>query len=201
MECLESLSVLLGDKKYFYGTRPSTLDAIVYAYLAPLKNISFKCPLSRELLSQFSNLESFVETVSSEYFSDAFGPEANIYLTNASTSRSSEYALRNDKPKQEVKLPPAAFINRRKKLYTTLICGSISLYVVYVFRNVCYHLSVLFSLTVRSLINLAQTKTQVLFAPKVVYLRENEPIAMKDVIHYDNQSEEHEYEYFQQESD
>lgn len=179
-ECLESLSMLLGEKRYFYGSRPSTLDAIVYSYLVHFKNIAFQCALSRELLSQFSNLETFVDTVNSEYFADAFHHgSSGGGGDSARTSSQLSFSLRGDNNSgnnhttTSSKLPPPSFVNRRRKLYMSLIGGSVGAYILYVFRNV-------------------------IFAPKVVYLRENEPIVWRRedvVIHYDNQSEEHEHEY------
>ncbi|KHN81466.1 Metaxin-1 -like protein [Toxocara canis] len=61
------LSAKLGDSKYFYGDKPSSLDALVFGYLAPM----LKLPLPSDRLQQHimgcPNLVRFIESIISIY--------------------------------------------------------------------------------------------------------------------------------------
>ncbi|MFH4978053.1 hypothetical protein AB6A40_004762 [Gnathostoma spinigerum] len=61
------LSLKLGDNKYFYGDKPSSLDALIFGYLAPM----VKLPLPSDRLQQHilacPNLIRFVESIISIY--------------------------------------------------------------------------------------------------------------------------------------
>lgn len=61
------LSAKLGDNKYFYGDRPSSLDALIFGYLAPI----LKLPLPSDRLQQHilgcPNLVRFIESIISIY--------------------------------------------------------------------------------------------------------------------------------------
>ena len=55
-ECLSVLARRLGDEPYFFGKSPSSLDALMYGYLAPLlkaRFVIFEHPLS---LSQITHI-------------------------------------------------------------------------------------------------------------------------------------------------
>ncbi|KAH7714854.1 Metaxin 1 [Aphelenchoides avenae] len=67
VQALNWLSAKLGDNKYFCGDKPSSLDALVFGYLAPL----LKTPLPNDRLqlhlSSIPNLVRFVESIISIY--------------------------------------------------------------------------------------------------------------------------------------
>jgi hypothetical protein len=129
LECLDALSVLLGDKKYFYGTQPSTLDAIVYGYLASFKMISFQSTTARMMISRFTNLDAFVDTVTNEYFS----------TTALKLTRPREFVLKEDRFRlSEPAAPVAKYTNSRKNLYLALALSSIAAYILYLFRGIIF---------------------------------------------------------------
>jgi metaxin len=64
---LNALSAKLGESKYFYGNKPSSLDALIFGYLAPL----LKLPLANDRLqlhlSSQPNVCIFLENLASIY--------------------------------------------------------------------------------------------------------------------------------------
>jgi len=67
-ECLNLLSTKLGDKPFFFGSKPSSLDALVFGYIAPL----LKAPLPNAALQQHlkgcKNLAQFSARILDEHF-------------------------------------------------------------------------------------------------------------------------------------
>uniref|UniRef100_A0A183ENS6 GST_C_6 domain-containing protein n=1 Tax=Gongylonema pulchrum TaxID=637853 RepID=A0A183ENS6_9BILA len=67
VEAINLLSAKLGDNKYFYGDKPSSIDALVFGYLAPV----LKLPLPSDRLQQHiqgcPNLVRFIESIISIY--------------------------------------------------------------------------------------------------------------------------------------
>jgi len=68
-DTLENLSTLLGDKKYFFGEKPSTLDAAAYSFLAQLTISNLDTPLHR-MAKGFDNLVSYCRRITDNYFPD-----------------------------------------------------------------------------------------------------------------------------------
>jgi hypothetical protein len=66
--CLNTLSVRLGDEDFFFGSHPTSLDATVYAYLAPLLKVPFPSPALQNHLKSTSNLVKFVVRITQRYF-------------------------------------------------------------------------------------------------------------------------------------
>lgn len=66
-ETLESLSTMLSDKTYFFGNSPSTLDAVVYAFLAQVTIANLDNPLN-QLARKFDNLVSYCERINTKYY-------------------------------------------------------------------------------------------------------------------------------------
>jgi len=66
--CLNTLSVRLGDEDFFFGSHPTSLDATVYAYLAPLLKVPFPSPALQNYLKSTSNLVKFVVRITQRYF-------------------------------------------------------------------------------------------------------------------------------------
>lgn len=67
-DTLKNLSVMLSDKMYFFGDKPSTLDAVAYAFLAQVTISSLNNPLN-ELSRRFDNLVSYCERINKKYHS------------------------------------------------------------------------------------------------------------------------------------
>lgn len=69
-KCFTTLKVRLGNGKYFYGNTPTSLDAMVYAYLSPLVKIPFpSCDIPR-LLQTYNELKEFINRIDAEYYPD-----------------------------------------------------------------------------------------------------------------------------------
>lgn len=68
-ECIKLLSTRLGDSQYFFGDQPSTLDAIIYSYLAPLLNAPLPNKALQNYLNTHTNLTDYVKRISKKYFS------------------------------------------------------------------------------------------------------------------------------------
>jgi glutathione S-transferase len=66
---LQSLSVLLGDKAYFWGAKPSSLDATAYAFLANVILVDIDNPLTT-LARSFCNLVEYCQRVRQEFYVD-----------------------------------------------------------------------------------------------------------------------------------
>ncbi|WKX89742.1 hypothetical protein Q1695_008970 [Nippostrongylus brasiliensis] len=68
LQALNLLSSKLGDNKFFCGNKPSSLDALVYGYLAPLLRLPLPNDRLQLHLRACPNLVRFVELVTSIYF-------------------------------------------------------------------------------------------------------------------------------------
>jgi len=67
-ECLTMLSNRLGDEHYMFGRSPSSLDAVMYGYLAPLLKAPFPNNTLQNYLKACANLVKFVVSISQNYF-------------------------------------------------------------------------------------------------------------------------------------
>uniref|UniRef100_A0A3Q0T004 Metaxin n=1 Tax=Amphilophus citrinellus TaxID=61819 RepID=A0A3Q0T004_AMPCI len=68
-ECLNLLSYRLGTANYFFGNSPTSLDAFVFGFLAPLHKASLPSSPLQSHLRQLDNLTSFCDNILSVYFS------------------------------------------------------------------------------------------------------------------------------------
>ncbi|CAD6184850.1 unnamed protein product [Caenorhabditis auriculariae] len=66
-QALNVLSTKLGDNKFFCGNKPTSLDALVFGYLAPLLRVQLPNDRLYVQLTACPNLVRFVETVSTIY--------------------------------------------------------------------------------------------------------------------------------------
>ncbi|KAL6259576.1 metaxin-1 [Pogonomyrmex barbatus] len=71
-KCLTLLSIRLGDKDFFCGQQPSTIDAVVYSYLAPLLKAPLPNPILQNHLKGCTNLVKYVSRISQRYFEDEY---------------------------------------------------------------------------------------------------------------------------------
>ncbi|XP_026994365.1 metaxin-3 isoform X3 [Tachysurus fulvidraco] len=70
-ECLNLLSHRLGSSHFFFGNTPTSLDAFVFGYLAPLHKASLPSVQLQQHLKQLHNLCQFCTNIIKNYFSEA----------------------------------------------------------------------------------------------------------------------------------
>jgi len=84
-ECLTMLSNRLANKEFFFGKSPTSLDATVFAYLAPLLKAPFPNAALQNHLRQCDNLVRFIERVLKNYF--PLTPEESEKVSSITRSR------------------------------------------------------------------------------------------------------------------
>ncbi|KAK8398244.1 hypothetical protein O3P69_003862 [Scylla paramamosain] len=67
-ECLTMLSNRLGDREYFFGRSPSTLDAVIFSYLALLLKVDLKVPVLQNHIKACPNLSRYVSKTIQRFF-------------------------------------------------------------------------------------------------------------------------------------
>lgn len=67
-KCLKALSDRLGESEYFYGSRPSSFDAVVFAYLAPLVKVPFPNSTLANHIKGINNLTRYVARINQKIF-------------------------------------------------------------------------------------------------------------------------------------
>lgn len=67
---ITALADFLGDKPYFMGDEPASIDAVAYAFLANLIWVPVDSPLKRHA-ARFSNLEAYCQRMKARYFAAA----------------------------------------------------------------------------------------------------------------------------------
>ncbi|GAB6018944.1 hypothetical protein CHUAL_000590 [Chamberlinius hualienensis] len=70
-ECLTLLENRLADKEFFFGRSPTSFDATVFAYLAPLLKAPFSSSPLQNHLKACDSLSRFVLRILQRYFPDA----------------------------------------------------------------------------------------------------------------------------------
>ena len=70
---IDTLATLLGDKKYFFGTQPTTLDASAFGLLINIIGCPIESPLKEYGLSK-DNLIDYVDRIMGEYYQDLLKP-------------------------------------------------------------------------------------------------------------------------------
>ncbi|KAK2168212.1 hypothetical protein LSH36_19g05007 [Paralvinella palmiformis] len=84
-ECLNILSSKLGNKDYFFGNSPSSLDAVVFGYLAPLLKAPFPNTVLQTHLKSCHDLTRYCERILSKYF--PLTPEEETELRKSEEER------------------------------------------------------------------------------------------------------------------
>ncbi|XP_050296043.1 metaxin-3 [Anthonomus grandis grandis] len=87
-ECLSSLSARLGTLSYFHGDSPTSLDVIVYSYVAPLLKVPFPSNSISSLVSAWPNLVSFVKRIEAKYLPEV--PKESKYLKHEEQTKTSD---------------------------------------------------------------------------------------------------------------
>uniref|UniRef100_A0A0K2TPW7 Metaxin1like [Nasonia vitripennis] n=1 Tax=Lepeophtheirus salmonis TaxID=72036 RepID=A0A0K2TPW7_LEPSM len=68
-ECLDFLTHRLAEKEFIFGKSPSSLDALVYSYLAPIAKIPLDShPLGVYMKENCENLIKFVDRITTNYY-------------------------------------------------------------------------------------------------------------------------------------
>ena len=82
-QCLTLLADRLGTNEFFFGKSPTSFDALVFSYLAPLIKIPFPKtnPLKQHIHSS-PNLEAFVNRILQNYFPTIAKDEPTTPTTN-----------------------------------------------------------------------------------------------------------------------
>ncbi|XP_023561826.1 metaxin-3 isoform X2 [Octodon degus] len=115
-ECLNLLSNRLGTSQFFFGDTPSTLDAYVFGFLAPLYKVQFPKVQLQEHLKQLSNLCRFCDDILNSYFRLSLAGisptgqetvDANLQkLTQLVNKESNLIEKMDDNLRQSPQLPP-----------------------------------------------------------------------------------------------
>lgn len=64
---LDAVATILGDKPYLLGDRPSSHDAVVYAFLTNLIDVPIECPLNTFARNR-ANLRNYCQKMKNNYF-------------------------------------------------------------------------------------------------------------------------------------
>ncbi|XP_066987342.1 metaxin-1 isoform X4 [Macrobrachium rosenbergii] len=67
-ECLTMLSNRLGDREYFFGRSPSTIDALIFSYLALLLKVDLKVQVLQNHIKACPNLSRYVTKAIQRFF-------------------------------------------------------------------------------------------------------------------------------------
>ncbi|XP_066147197.1 metaxin-1 [Euwallacea fornicatus] len=87
-ECLTSLSARLSNLNYFYGDNPTSLDIIVYSYLAPLLKLPFPSNSINSLVTLWPNLVNYIKRIDVKYLPDL--PKEPKYIRNEDKAKTSD---------------------------------------------------------------------------------------------------------------
>ncbi|CAG9828051.1 unnamed protein product [Diabrotica balteata] len=77
-ECLSNLATRLGNEDYFYGNSPTTIDVLVYSYIAPLLKVPFPSNEIKNVLSMWPNLANLIKRIDDQYFPNL--PKGSKYI-------------------------------------------------------------------------------------------------------------------------
>lgn len=69
-QCLLDLSDVLGQKPYLLGDHPSSLDALVYSFLAPIYYAPIEKSDFQVKLKTYYNLTKYILRITKTYFPD-----------------------------------------------------------------------------------------------------------------------------------
>uniref|UniRef100_A0A1I8A5T0 Metaxin n=1 Tax=Steinernema glaseri TaxID=37863 RepID=A0A1I8A5T0_9BILA len=105
IQMINLLSAKLGDNKYFCGDKPSSLDALIFGYLAPFLKLPMPSDRLSLHLSACSNLVRFVESIISIYLplseSDLRAYDKSWWLQRKIKAQKDDEFRRTHKEKKE----------------------------------------------------------------------------------------------------
>jgi len=140
LECLESLSVLLGSSNYFYGNSPSTLDAIAFGFLSTLYYPAIdsldeaSSKLVLRIMERYPNIIRWMNNIQEEYMMEANEYNKQFALKSSSTTKIPSSPTKQNYGRYRTFLQTTQPPNKRK--YLTLVAISVIGFIVYLFRNV-----------------------------------------------------------------
>lgn len=76
--CLEALEGLLGDDAFFFGEKPSYLDAVVYGYVAIVMNVPCNGDALQKPLSVAPRVVALYHRIHADYFDGGGTDKANM---------------------------------------------------------------------------------------------------------------------------
>eukprot|EP00112_Aurelia_sp_Birch-Aquarium-sp1_P011584 Seg2432.7 transcript_id=Seg2432.7/GoldUCD/mRNA.D3Y31 product=Metaxin-1 protein_id=Seg2432.7/GoldUCD/D3Y31 len=91
VDCINLLSSQLGDKAFFFGDRPTSFDALLFAYLAPLVKANLASTKLQNHVKACENLVKFVSRILTKFFSEE-KVEKSKGTTGASSTSSTDGA-------------------------------------------------------------------------------------------------------------
>eukprot|EP00050_Salpingoeca_kvevrii_P017179 m.62686 g.62686 ORF g.62686 m.62686 type:complete len:288 (+) comp7414_c0_seq1:47-910(+) len=91
--CLSSLNVLLGEKNFFFGAKPSYLDAIAFGYIAVLRNAPITQTRLHQQLQDLTMLNRWVDRVQAMYFPEILAYTAPSRVSSAMSERDRRKAI------------------------------------------------------------------------------------------------------------
>lgn len=89
-ECMTTLSQRLGKEPFFFGQSPTSLDAVVFAHLAPLLQAPFPSNALQNHLKACDNLAAFVTRIMQRYFPLKDGGSSGDTVGTTKTASSEE---------------------------------------------------------------------------------------------------------------
>lgn len=92
-ECMTTLSQRLGKEPFFFGQSPTSLDAVVFAHLAPLLQAPFPSNALQNHLKACDNLAAFVTRIMQRYFPLKDGANSGDTAGTTKASSSEEFSF------------------------------------------------------------------------------------------------------------
>lgn len=68
--CCQALSDRLGEQRFFFGTQPTELDAVVFGHLFTILTTTLPSPRLAEIVQKYGNLSELCRHIHEEYFKD-----------------------------------------------------------------------------------------------------------------------------------
>ncbi|KAL1488365.1 hypothetical protein ABEB36_014842 [Hypothenemus hampei] len=87
-DCLSSLSTRLGTSNYFFGDKPSTLDIVVYSYVAPLIKLPLPANSFNGCVTLWPNLVRLIKRIDAKYLPGL--PKESKYIKIRETTNTSD---------------------------------------------------------------------------------------------------------------
>ncbi|XP_011504614.1 PREDICTED: metaxin-1 [Ceratosolen solmsi marchali] len=106
-ECIKTLSMKLGESQYFFGTKPTKLDALVFSYLAPLLKVPLSNCSLQNCLKKRENLVGFITRILDLYFQNKV--------------ENNEKNVNHDKTKKLIS--DTQYIDKRNQIFTGIFAG------------------------------------------------------------------------------
>uniref|UniRef100_H3B5J0 Metaxin n=1 Tax=Latimeria chalumnae TaxID=7897 RepID=H3B5J0_LATCH len=101
-ECLNLLSHRLGNSQFFFENKPTSLDAFVFGFLAPLYKASLPSAQLQQHIKQLPNLCDFCDNILSAYFtSDASNGRQPSQQSSTRTSEADCFEAERQKQRKQ----------------------------------------------------------------------------------------------------